>query len=85
MAFSIQFKPAALRQLERLPREIQQRVAVKIEMLRENATPAGCKRLAGLADTRRIRIGDYRVVYQVKREILLVLVLKIGHRRDVYR
>jgi mRNA interferase RelE/StbE len=85
MAYSIQFKPAALRQLERLPREIQRRVAVKIEMLRLDPTPAGCKRLTGIDDTWRIRIGDYRVVYQVRREILLVLVLKIGHRREVYR
>lgn len=85
MAYSIQFKPAALRQLERLPREIQRRIAVKIEMLRLDPMPAGCKRLTGMDDTWRIRIGDYRVVYQVRRETLLVLVLKIGHRREVYR
>jgi len=85
MAYSVQFKPAALRQLERLPREIQRRVAVRIEMLREDPTPAGCKRLAGMPDAWRIRIGDYRLVYQVQRHVLLVLVLKIGHRREAYR
>ena len=85
MAYSVQFKPAALRQLERLPHEIQRRVAVRIEMLHLDPTPPGCKRLTGMDGTWRIRIGDYRVVYQVRREILLVLVLKIGHRREVYR
>jgi len=85
MAYSIQFKPAALRQFERLPLQVQRRIGVKIELLREDPTPAGCKRLIGLDDTWRIRIGDYRVVYQLQRRILMVLVLKIGHRREAYR
>jgi len=86
MAYALLFKPLALRQLESLPREVvQRRVAVKIEMLCEDPTPAGCKRIVGLDDTWRIRIGDYRVVYQVQRSVLVVLVLKIGHRREVYR
>jgi len=85
MAYSLLFKPVALRQLERLPREVQRRVAVRIEMLREDPTPPGSKRLIGLDDTWRIRIADYRVVYQLQRSALVVLVLKIGHRREVYR
>jgi len=83
MAYSLLFKPVALRQLERLPREVQRRVAVRIEMLREDPTPPGSKRLIGLDDTWRIRIADYRVVYQLQRSALVVLVLKIGHRREV--
>ena len=85
MAYSIQFKPAALRQLERMPHEIQRRIGFRIEQLRDDPTPAGSKRLTGLDDTWRIRVGDYRVVYQVHRALLLVLVLKVGHRREVYR
>jgi mRNA interferase RelE/StbE len=85
MAYSIQFKPVALRQLEELPRDTQRRIAAKIEDLREYATPVGSKKLSGLDDTWRIRIGDYRVVYQLRRAVLLVLVLKIGHRREIYR
>jgi len=68
-----------------LPRDVQRRVAVKIEMLREDPTPAGCKGIVGLDDTWRIRIGDCRVVYQVQRSVLVVLALKIGHRGEVYR
>ena len=85
MAYAIQFKPLALRQLEKLPHDIQKKLAAKIEVLRDDPFPAGCKKLAGLPDTWRIRAGDYRVVYQVHRGILLVLVLTVGHRKDVYR
>ena len=85
MAHTIQFKPLALRQLEKLPREAQRRLSSKIDGLRENPFPAGCKKMAGVPDAWRIRAGDYRVVYQVHRGILLVLVLSVGHRREVYR
>ncbi len=85
MAYTLQFKPAALRQFEKLPRDAQKRIAARIAGLKENPFPAGCKKLSGIPDAWRIRAGDYRVVYQVRREILLVLVLTVGHRRDVYR
>lgn len=85
MAYTIQFKPLALRQLEKLPRDAQKRLSAKIEALRDDPLPVGCKKMAALPDTWRIRAGDYRVVYQVHRGVLLVLVLSIGHRKDVYR
>lgn len=85
MAYTIQFKPLALRQLEKLPRDVQKRLGAKIESLRDCPFPAGCKKMAGLPDTWRIRAGDYRVVYQVHLGILLVLVLTVGHRKEVYR
>jgi mRNA interferase RelE/StbE len=85
VAYIIQFKPLALRQLEGLPRETQRRLSAKVEALRDDPFPSGCKKMAGIPDTWRIRAGDYRVVYQVHRGILLVLVLTVGHRKDVYR
>jgi mRNA interferase RelE/StbE len=85
VAYTIQFKPLALRQLEKLPREAQRRLSIKIEALRVDPFPQGCKKMAAIPDTWRIRSGDYRVVYQVHRGVLLVLVLTIGHRREVYR
>ncbi len=85
VAYAIQFKPAALRQLEKLPRQAQRRIGLKIEALRDDPFPAGCKKLAGLPDVWRVRVGDYRVVYRVHRGVLLVLVLAVGHRREVYR
>jgi mRNA interferase RelE/StbE len=85
VAYTIQFKPLALRQLEKLPRETQRRLSIKIEALGDDPFPSGCKKMVGIPDAWRIRAGDYRVVYQVHRGILLVLVLTVGHRREVYR
>ena len=85
MAYTLQFKPAALRQLEKLPRDVQRRVVAKIETLRDDPFAAGCKKLSGVPDAWRVRVGDYRIVYQVHRAVLLILVLTIGHRREVYR
>ena len=85
VAYTIQFKPFALRQLEKLPREAQRRVSAKIESLRDDPFPVGCKKMAAVPDAWRIRAGDYRVVFQVHRGILLVVVLTVGHRKDVYR
>ena len=85
MGYGIQFKPAALRQLEKLARPVQKRIGVKIEALRDDPFPAVSKKLSGLPDTWRVRVGDYRIVYQVQRGILMILVLVVGHRREVYR
>ena len=85
MAYTIQFKPAALRQFEKLSRDVQKRIAARVADLSGNPFPSGCKKLSGVPDAWRIRAGDYRVVYQVRREILLVLILTVGHRREIYR
>ena len=85
MAYTIQFKPLALRQLEKLPHDVQKKLAAKIETLRDNPFPAGCKKMEAIADAWRARVGDYRVVYQVHHRVLLVLVLTVGHRKEVYR
>lgn len=85
VAYTIQFKPLALRQLEKLPREVQRRIVSKIEALRNDPFPAGCTKMQAMVDAWRIRSGDYRVVYQVHRGVLIVLVLTVGHRKDVYR
>jgi mRNA interferase RelE/StbE len=85
VAYTIQFKPLAFRQLEKLPREAQRRLSIKIEALREDPFPVGCKKMAAIPDAWRIRAGAYRVVYQVQHGVLLILVLTVGHRKDVYR
>ena len=85
MTFALQFKLMALRQLEKLPRETQKRLVSRIEMLRNQPFPAGCKKMEAVPDAWRVRVGDYRIVYQVQQKVLLVLVLTVGHRKDVYR
>jgi mRNA interferase RelE/StbE len=61
------------------------RLRVAIDELTENARPPGCVKLANTPDLYRLRVGDYRIVYQVKDPALIVLVLSIGHRREIYR
>jgi mRNA interferase RelE/StbE len=85
MAYRIEFAPAADRQFRKLPRDIQARLKVRIDALMGNPRPRGVEKLQGEDDHYRIRIGDYRVIYQVLDKVLLILVVKIGHRREIYR
>jgi len=53
--------------------------------LSDEPRPLGCRKIAGVAGLWRIRVGNYRIVYQIREKELLVLVIKVGHRKDVYR
>jgi mRNA interferase RelE/StbE len=56
-----------------------------IDTLAENPRPAGCVKLQGAQELYRVRVGDYRIVYQIQDAMLIVLVVQIGHRREIYR
>jgi mRNA interferase RelE/StbE len=71
--------------LEALPRAVQRRILATIEGLAENPYPSGARKLEDGDGEMRIRVGDYRVIYEVHADALLVLVLKIGDRKEVYR
>ncbi|NTW39841.1 MAG: type II toxin-antitoxin system RelE/ParE family toxin, partial [Cellulomonadaceae bacterium] len=77
--------PAAQRALRRIDRPVQRRLLDVIETLGNDPRPAGAKTLQGLDGLLRIRVGHYRVVYTVRDERLLVLVVTLGHRSAVYR
>ncbi len=83
--YNIVFTPAALRQLRKLPRRDQRRILDTIELLADDPRPTGAKKLHGADALWRIRAGDYRVVYTIENTKLIVLVLRIRHRKDVYR
>ena len=82
--YSVRFVRSARKELEQLPDAALQRVFPKIEALAENPRPPGCKKLRGATDLWRIRIGNYRVVYQVADAVLLVEIRAVGDRKDVY-
>ena len=84
-AYQIVFTPAALRQLASLDAPTRRRVARRIEALGIAPRAAGAEMLKGGDGETRIRIGDWRVIYVVRHDELVVLVIKIGHRSDVYR
>lgn len=83
--YRIEFTPAAFRQLRTLPVKIQLRIRTKIDSLGPDPRPAGSTKLKGVDDIYRIRIGDHRVLYQVKDKVLLVLVVNIGKRGEIYK
>ena len=68
-----------------LPDEIQERIATKIQQLSENPRPNGVVKMKGSENEYRIRIGDYRVRYEIEDEELIILLLQCKHRKDVYR
>jgi len=83
--YRVELVPTARRQLEKLPPAIQHRLTTAMARLGGDPRPAGAKRLKGPDDILRIRVGEYRVLYRVFGERLVVLVIRVGHRREVYR
>lgn len=83
--YRILFKPSAERAFLALPRDIQKRLDKRLLALRDNPRPPGVKALTGAPGVLRLRVGDYRVLYEVDDAVLVVLVLKVAHRGDAYR
>lgn len=83
--YDLQFRPAAAKTLRRLPRNVAKRIKEASETLRDDPRPREATALQGQKALLRIRVADYRVVYQIDDGALIVLVIHIGHRRDVYR
>ena len=74
-----------MRELDALPDKIQLQIIERIDGLAENPRPPGAVKIVGSGDIWRLRHGDYRIIYQVADKVRLVVVTKIGHRREVYR
>lgn len=75
----------ALKQFKKLSPELQERIQIKIDELADNPRPNGVVKLVNGENRYRIRVGDYRVLYIIFDDVLLVTVVKVGHRREVYR
>jgi mRNA interferase RelE/StbE len=85
MDYLVDFEPAALRQFNKLDKNLQARLKPKIDALAENPRPHGVKKLQGYENRYRIRVGDYRVLYEIHENVLLVLVVDVGKRGGIYR
>ena len=83
--YEIRVARRAAKFLAALQRRDQQRIRAAIELLAEDPRPPACIALAGEDGVYRVRVGDYRIVYEVVDDVLLIHVVRIGHRRDVYR
>lgn len=85
MAYRIELTPAAGRDFERLPRAVAARLAPRIDALADDPRPAGVLPMTGMHGYYRLRVGDYRIIYKVEDERLLVLVIRVANRREAYR
>ena len=83
--YTVHFKPSVDRQLQRLPVSMLKRIVAEVATLAENPRPTGVVKLAGDDTLWRILVGDYRVVYEIHDTRLIILVLRVAHRKDVYR
>jgi len=83
--YTVTILPSALRRLAEFPRHDQKRIKERIDGLAGDPRPPGVKKLKGEPDLFRFRSGNYRIIYSVEDVRLNVLVIRIGHRRDVYR
>ena len=83
MTYRIDFAPAAVRQLRKLDPVARRRVQAAVELLAGEPRPAGAKKLVGGDCEWRVRTGDYRIVYEIHDQVLVVLAL--GHRKEIYR
>ncbi|QQS19161.1 type II toxin-antitoxin system RelE/ParE family toxin [Candidatus Saccharibacteria bacterium] len=83
--YGIEFSRSADKELNRLPVLVVQRVMSAIEGLAYKPRPSGVKKMHGFQSVYRIRVGDYRVIYEIKDGFFVVLILEIGHRKHVYR
>lgn len=84
MSYRVEFTTAAARQVKKLPKSARDRILDAIEDLGEDPRPHGVKKLSGEQTAWRIRIGEYRVIYDVFDSELVVSVVRAGHRREVY-
>ncbi len=85
MPYQIIIRPTAEKSLDKIPLPARRRIADALEELRGDPRPAGVVKLTGDENLWRIRVGNYRVVYEIHDDRLIVLVLRVAHRKDVYR
>ena len=83
-SYRLLIKPSAIKEIEAIPKKDRTRIVKRIQGLSENPRPPGCEKLSG-EEKYRVRQGWHRLVYSIDDEVRVVLVVKIDHRKDVYR
>ena len=82
--YKIEIKKSAIKELNSIPQKDIQKIITKIHFLSSNPKPQGCTKLTNREDY-RIRVGNYRIIYSINEDILIITVIKIGHRKEIYR
>ena len=81
----IEISPAAARQLKKIDRRVLPLIAGKIDSLAVEPRPPGCEKLGGYKDLYRVRVKDYRIIYAIEDRLVLIVILKVGNRAEVYQ
>jgi len=84
-SYRIEWKRSAAKELQSLPPEVIRRILSIVERLSGSPVPHGAIKLTGSEQTYRIRVGDYRIVYSIYQAVLMIEIVRVAHRRDVYR
>ena len=85
MLYRIAWKPSAERAFRKLPRQAQDRIRPRIDALATNPRPDGVKKLEGDDNAWRIRVGDFRIVFEIHDAVVMVMIVRVANRRDAYR
>ncbi len=85
MTYAIKFRPALLKNLRTLPKKELIRIKSKIDSLTENLPDQATTKMKGNNKFHKIRVGNYRIIYEIHNDTLVILVVKIGHRKDIYK
>ena len=85
MRYAIEFRPAVLKSLKQLPKKELRQIKKKIDDLAENLPSPATTKMKGHNPFHTIRAGVYRIVYEIHEDRLVILVVKVGHRKDVYK
>ena len=85
MSYRIALAPSAARQVRKLDPQARRRIQAALELLADDPRPPAAIQLVGGSGEWRVRTGDYRIVYEIEDDRLIVLVLRAGHRREIYR
>jgi mRNA interferase RelE/StbE len=84
MPYRVDIKNSAKSEIRKLPNDVRHRIVLRIAKLSENPRPPGVKKLEGSGDLYRVRVGDYRIIFQIDDYALVVLVVRVADRKDAY-
>ncbi len=85
MAYAVEFRPSVWKNVKKTPKRDLVKIKSKIEEISRNLPDPATTKMSGNSDFHKIRCGDYRIIYEIHEERIVILVVKIGHRKDVYR
>lgn len=85
MKYQLRIKKSAYKELSKMPKVTVLRISKVIDQFKTNPYPKGCKKFKGSENNYRVRVGDYRILYSIYDDVLIIEVVKIAHRKDVYK